>query len=175
MSTKRPVNLLDAQKRQINTDSSQWTMRASKEGGSNITIVAYARAGTLESEPYWMIKKSTYDSAGDVIAINFAEGEADFIHIYDNSTAISITGATQANPCVISATGHGLSNGDIVELVSIGGMTELNNKFFIVASATANTFALTDLDGANINSTGYGAYTSGGSAYKRTFSNYDFS
>lgn len=71
----------------------------------------------------------------------------------------SITGATQANPCVVTATGHPFSNGDRVLIESVGGMTQINNLSHTVANATANTFELLAVD-----STAYGAYTSGGAA-----------
>ena len=43
-------------------------------------------------------------------------------------------------------------------------MTELNNKRYLVANKTTNTFEITDVDGTNINGTGFTAYTSGGVA-----------
>lgn len=72
---------------------------------------------------------------------------------------ITISGATQANPVVITATGHGLSNGDEVCITGIVGMTELNGRVFTVANQTANTFELFGEDG-----TGYAAYVSNGIA-----------
>lgn len=69
----------------------------------------------------------------------------------------SITAATQANPCVVTATAHGLSNGDTVTIANVSGMTQLNNRVFTVANATANTIELSGVD-----STAYDAYTSGG-------------
>lgn len=69
----------------------------------------------------------------------------------------AITGATQADPIVITANSHGHSNGDTVYLKNIAGMTELNGRLFTVANATANTYELQGIDG-----TSYGAYVSGG-------------
>lgn len=83
---------------------------------------------------------------------------------YVTETATTITGATQADPCVISDSGQSYNNGDWVFLSGIGGMTQLNGQTFIVASRTSSGFALHDLDGNPIDSTGYGAYTSGGAA-----------
>lgn len=74
-------------------------------------------------------------------------------------TPVTITGATQANPTGITAPSHGLSNGDRVVISGVSGMTELNNRQFIVASAGTNTFELQGVD-----STGYDAYVSGGTA-----------
>lgn len=71
--------------------------------------------------------------------------------------AKTITAATQANPCVVTSAAHGYSNGDEVFIAGVVGMTELNNRFFIVANVTTDTFELVGL-----NSTGYGAYSSAG-------------
>lgn len=74
---------------------------------------------------------------------------------------VSITGATQANPVVITAASHGFSNGDRVIINSVAGMSQLNNREFTVANQTTNTFELSGIDG-----TGFDAYTSGGTVAK---------
>lgn len=71
----------------------------------------------------------------------------------------TITGATQANPCVVTANSHGFSNGDLIYISGVVGMTEINNRLFTAASVAANTFELT-----GVNSTAYTAYSSGGLA-----------
>lgn len=76
--------------------------------------------------------------------------------------AVNISGATQANPCVITANAHGYSNGDDVYITGIVGMTELNGRTFRVAGVTTNTFQLTTLLGTNVNSSAFAAYGSGG-------------
>lgn len=78
--------------------------------------------------------------------------------------AKTITGATQANPCVITCVGHGYSTGDYIYISSVVGMTQLNGKYFKITVLTADTFSLQDQDGANINSTAFTAYSSGGVA-----------
>lgn len=79
------------------------------------------------------------------------------------AAAKAITGITAADPPVVSSATHGYANGDIVYLDGIVGMTELNDRAFVVANQTAGTFEL-----KGINATGYTAYVSGGSAYKAT-------
>jgi hypothetical protein len=74
-------------------------------------------------------------------------------------TTKTITGATQANPCVITSAGHALSNGDEVYITGVVGMTQLNRRRFVIAGVTANTFQLVGCD-----STAYTAYSSGGTA-----------
>ena len=82
-------------------------------------------------------------------------------------TTRTITGATQANPCSITAVAHGYQTGDEVIIESVGGMTQLNGIKFLITRTGANTFTL---DG--INSTGYTAYTAGGTA-KRPYARID--
>ena len=79
-----------------------------------------------------------------------------------DGTPTNITGVTQASPGVVTAAGHGFSNGDEIYIDDIVGMTELNGKNFKVANATADTFTLQCLFGNDVNTTGYSAYVSGG-------------
>ncbi len=72
-------------------------------------------------------------------------------------TAENIEGATQANPVVITITGHGQTNGKDIYITGVVGMTELNGRWFTVANTAANTLELSGEDG-----TGHTAYTSGG-------------
>lgn len=76
----------------------------------------------------------------------------------------TISGATQANPVVITSTGHPFSNGEYVYIDSVSGMTELNENTYVVANAAANTFELTDKLGNDIDGTAFTAYSSGGRA-----------
>jgi hypothetical protein len=93
----------------------------------------------------------------------------EYIRFYKDNGAVleankTITGITQANPGVVTSTAHGYSNGDTVVITGVVGMTQVNNKRFKVASVAANTFQLQDIDGNNVNTTSYTAYTSGGIA-----------
>ena len=78
----------------------------------------------------------------------------------------TITGITQANPAVVTSSSHGYSNGDFVTITNVVGMTEVNGKTFKVADKTTNTFELQDVDGNDINSSSYTAYSSAGTANK---------
>jgi len=79
------------------------------------------------------------------------------VHVKD--VTATITGITQANPAVVTATAHGFSNGDEIYIHSVVGMNKVNVRTYIAANVTANTFELTDLD-----SSAYEAYVSGGTA-----------
>lgn len=76
---------------------------------------------------------------------------------------VTITGAAQADPVVVTADAHGLSSGDLVDIVEVKGMTELNDNRYKAANVTANTIELTDpKDDSNIDGTAFNAYESGG-------------
>lgn len=53
-----------------------------------------------------------------------------------------IADITQADPCVITAVGHGFSDGDQVHLSGITGMDELEGNVYTVANATDDTFEI---------------------------------
>ncbi len=80
---------------------------------------------------------------------------------------ITITGGiTQASPGVVTAAAHGLSNGDVVQLKGVLGMSQVNYKRYTVANKAPNTFEINDSSGNAIDTTGYGAYISGGTVRK---------
>ena len=58
----------------------------------------------------------------------------------------AVTGATRANPAVITAAAHGFSNGDMVAFWNAGGMTQLNGVSFTISDVTTNTFRLSGVD-----------------------------
>ncbi|KKB13800.1 hypothetical protein VE25_00040 [Devosia geojensis] len=72
-----------------------------------------------------------------------------------DGTAKGITGATRANPVVITSNNHGFQNGDRVFIAGVRGMTNINDRVFTVANRATNTFALQGIDGRN-----YGAFQS---------------
>lgn len=72
-----------------------------------------------------------------------------------------ISGATNANPCVVTSVGHGLSGGEKILIENVAGMTELNDNAYFVDVLTADTFALYLDSGlsSSVDSSGYGAYS----------------
>ena len=73
---------------------------------------------------------------------------------------VAINGATQANPCVISTvTAHNFENTDQISIFGVNGMEEINNATYNIIVTSPTSFSLT-----GVNSTGFGAYTSGGYA-----------
>ena len=85
------------------------------------------------------------------------------------ASQVTITGATAANPCVITAAGHGLSTGDRITITKVLGMTELNapeRNPYVVTVLSSSTFSIADIYGNDINSTSFTAYSSGGQLNK---------
>lgn len=83
------------------------------------------------------------------------------------NTAQNITAITNANPCVVTYSGSDTySVGDHIYLTGIVGAIGqyLNNRTFRVAAVNTGTNAITldYIDGTDVNSTSFGAYTSGG-------------
>jgi hypothetical protein len=82
------------------------------------------------------------------------------------SEHVTITGITTATPAVVTASAHGLANGDRVIITKVIGTMapEVNNQTFVVAVLSSSTFALYDVHGVPI--TTVGAYTSSGQITK---------
>ena len=83
--------------------------------------------------------------------------------IFPASAEKTITGITAANPGVVTCVGHDFSTGDRVYITSVVGMTEVNGLMFDVTKIGADSFSI------GVNTSGYTAYTSGGTATRRLF------
>src|SRR6056300_1177619 len=77
----------------------------------------------------------------------------------------TISGVTQADPAVVTVTGHNFQEGQQVTISSVAGMTELNGNVYTVRNPGTNDFQLYNTDGTtSIDSSGFSAYSSGGTA-----------
>ena len=77
---------------------------------------------------------------------------------------VTVTAITKANPGVVTANSHGYANGDFVILSSVVGMTEVNGKTFKVSNKATNTFELENVDGVDVDTSGFTTYSSDGDA-----------
>lgn len=86
------------------------------------------------------------------------------MRIGTRASTAAITGATQANPGVITAVAHKLRIGDDVIFAAVGGMTQLNGVtgYYVNTVPSVDTFTICDSAGVAINTTGFSAYTAGG-------------
>lgn len=73
--------------------------------------------------------------------------------------ALDIENITQANPAVVTITGHGIPQNERVLITGVVGMVELNERYFFINVLDADTFELVGED-----STSHGGYISGGKA-----------
>jgi hypothetical protein len=92
---------------------------------------------------------------------NFATGDG--TTGAQTGTISNITNATNA---VVTSANHGLVSGTSVILNNVAGMTEVNGNSYIITVIDANNFFL------NVNSTSFGAYTSGGSWYSSPYNGF---
>ena len=131
--------------------------------------------GTAEDR-VWFVVERTVDSntvkyIEQLQPFDWGSSQSDFFFVdsgweFDYGAAVTITGVSKANPCVITAVGHGFTEDDNIRIASVAGMTELNNNVYTVGTVVgANSFQLQDYaDVGNINSTDFTTYTSGGTA-----------
>lgn len=84
-----------------------------------------------------------------------------FESLFDISTLVgstmNITNITRANPGVVTTLlNHGLANGTLATLTGVVGMTQVNGTAFTITVIDQKDFSI------GVNTTGYGAYVSGG-------------
>lgn len=77
-----------------------------------------------------------------------------------------ITNITQATNAVVTSPNHGLVSGITVILNNVGGMIDVNGNAYVITVIDANNFFI------NVNSTSFGAYTSGGSWYSSPYNGF---
>lgn len=86
------------------------------------------------------------------------------------STQYTITGITNANPGVVTVSSASptntlaLTNGMIITISGVVGMTQVNTNRYVVANLSGTSFSLYDLFGNPVNTTSFGTYSSGGIA-----------
>ena len=87
------------------------------------------------------------------------------VQALSTTESATITGATQANPIVITSSNK-FKEGQQVTITSVGGMTELNGNVYTVRNPSATNFELYDTDGTTAidGTSGHTSYTSGGTA-----------
>ncbi len=83
-------------------------------------------------------------------------------------TSFNITGASLSDPvAIVTATPHGLINGDNVIIDEVNGMTEINGNDYFVSVINATAFRLFNDSGLtdSVNGENFSSYVSGGTAY----------
>lgn len=139
-------------------------------GGDGAVETLASIPGSTQSE-LWVVVNRTIDGGTkryvEFITEEFLEVKSDMWFVdsglsFTSVDTATITGVTKANPAVVTTSGaHGYSDGDVLEITSVVGMTELNDKTFTIQNKTSTTFEL-----KNTNSTSYTTYSSAGTVTK---------
>lgn len=80
-----------------------------------------------------------------------------------DGASASISSISRANQAVVTASRHGFSNGDVVYISGVRGMTQVNGKTYRVDNATRDSFKLRDYNSnAYVRSSSYSRYSSAG-------------
>ena len=116
---------------------------------SKLALVPYS--ATVNPGIYADAARGPVDSAKPINGVAWAK-----------RAGTNITAVTKANPAKVTSAGHGLSTGDTVWIDDVAGMTQLNKKAYRVTRIDANTFTLQTTAGANVSSSSYSNYSSGG-------------
>lgn len=94
---------------------------------------------------------------GDTVQIGFTLSDAQMYSYSETGNVLVITGATQANPCVLSCVNE-LTTPLLVRIENVGGMIELNDNTYRVISLSSTTVTI------DVDASAFTAYTSGGTA-----------
>ena len=129
--------------------------------GYEMSIVVKDAAEAIKQVTKISGRKVTLDS-GESIAWAYGAATATVVEMEEAGdagvAAVAVTAVTQANPgAVTTGAAHLLVTGDRVRFAGVVGMVELNaNTVFAVTTVDATHFTI------GVNSTGFTAYTSGG-------------
>lgn len=131
---------------------------ASSRVGTRYVLQAYKSATPVRVIPFQAANNLGF-------ALEFGDN---YIRFHRNGVpvleaGIVVASATNANPCVLGIT-QSWSVGDWIFVSGVGGMTQLNGKYYIVHARTPTTVTLYDLFGNPVDSTTFGTYTAGGTA-----------
>ncbi len=168
-------------------------------------VIAWARHitdGTVESvgvipgteeDEVWLVVNRTIEAATkryveQMQPLDWGDDQEDMWFVdsglqFDGGPSVVITDITQAAPAVVTMStypvdgdGDNLLDGDQVQLRSVSGMVEVNDRIYTISNPNVGnkTFEMRDsTDVVDINSVGFTTYTSGGTAQRveRTFGN----
>jgi Flp pilus assembly protein TadG len=73
----------------------------------------------------------------------------------------NITAVNKQNPVRVTSAAHGFTNGTVVWITGVNGMTQLNNRAYVITGVQTNSFQL-----QGVNGSAYNSYSSGGTVRK---------
>ncbi len=134
------------------------------DNGNQLTVLCNSLAFVVVGTIIAKITSGAYPDAG-CSSIDTIDGYTVFATndggsaVYDTPTTIS--NITNASPAVVTDVAHAYSDGDVVLITSVMGMTQVNDRAFTILTVDADNYQLVGID-----STGYSGYTFGGKAQK---------
>ncbi len=158
-------------------------------GGSNpqVKSIGVVQASSQTSDQLWVTAKRFINGTSvmtvEIMTTPYEDTrpQSDAFYFdcgFTYESPVAITGINVAGSAVITATSHGINNGSSVTIAEVMGLnltvtdingvvtssSFVNEKTFIVASTTANTFYLQDFSGNFLTASSYSTYVSGGVA-----------
>ena len=171
-----------------NQDVVSWARHVTDGAVESVAVIP----GTEEDE-VWIVVNRTIDGSTvryveQLQPFDWGSDQDDMWFVdsglqFDGGPAVVVTDITQADPAVVTMSsypvdgdGDSLIDGDQIQLRSVAGMVEVNDRIYTISdpNVTDKTFELRDsTDITDIDSTGFTAYTSGGTAQRveNTFGN----
>jgi hypothetical protein len=177
----RPFKFGANDRREFIVQDSEVSFIAINDLNGNPIYLGRAKVGSALSEPKWQIRFIEYDSNQGVTRVTWpvndeSAASADFEFIWTAVSDLTITTISQAATAVVTVSDLGtLANGDLIVIQDVAGMTDVNfdgSNIYTVANISAGpkTFEL-----SGINSSAFGAYTSGGIVIYGAVVNYTYS
>jgi len=140
-----------------------WQVKNSHAAGDDFVIRDYGSANVLT------LKDGSLDAAIETTSTGVSLGGVTTLAIggHTPKAPTLITGITVANPGVITAAGHGLSNGDRISIMGVKGMVEVDGpNSFQTDQWDWITHTVAGVSGANFNigvdTRGHTAWSEGG-------------
>ena len=128
-------------------------------------LIADYRVGLDTNLEPWLLPSGAFQQIEDAYlkfgVINKRPGYGFFGQLVSYQT--TVTNITNANPGRVTlASAVGLANGQEIQISYALGMTEVNGITYVIANLVGASFDLTDLDGNNVNTSGFGVYAGSG-------------
>lgn len=179
--TNRPFKFGPENRKEYIVEDSESSLRAINDSNGNPVFLGRAKVGTAESEDKWQIRFTEYGANQGVTSVTWpqdSDGNAsnDFLFVWTSVADLTITNISQDNPGVVTVSDVGdLEDGDMLVIESVTGMTEVNfdgTNIYTAANVNsmANTFELSGID-----TTGFTAYSAGGTVMYGEYLNYTYS
>lgn len=139
--------------------------------GADAVVDSVATIPPGEEDEVWVIVKRTIGGTTKryveyLMPFRMPDEQEDCVYLDSALTLdvpIALTGITKAAVGVVTLpVGHGLTDGNVIRISGVEGMTEVNKVYFIVSGAAATTIELHDMNGTNVNTTAYTTYIKGG-------------